>query len=79
MRSGDRVRITIRGEDEASLDAIIDNDGKIRPAYLGEIKISGFSTKQIEKLLVAEYQRQLIYKQPSIVVNILNYSDRVVF
>ena len=79
LRSGDRVRITIRGEDEASFDAVIDNDGKVRPTYLGEIKISGFSTKQIEKLLVAEYQNQLIYKQPSILVKVMSYSDRVVF
>lgn len=79
LRSGDRIRISVQTQPDATVEIQINNDGKGRPAYLGEYKLSGSSTKQIERLLISEYQKQLIYKNPVVRVNILKYSDRVIF
>ena len=79
IRAGDRVKLSVRGEPEANSESIVNSDGKIRVAYLGELKFSGSSTKEIEKILSLEYRKQLIYKNPIVNVSIVNYSDRVVF
>ena len=79
IRVGDRVKLSVRGEPETNTESIVNSDGKIRAAYLGELKFSGLSTKEIEKTLSLEYRKQLIYKNPIVNVSIVNYSDRVVF
>ncbi len=79
IRTGDRVRVSVRGEPETVTESLINNDGKVRALYLGELKVSGSSTKQIEKLFMLEYRKQLIYAEPIVNVSIVNYSDRVVF
>jgi len=79
IRAGDKLRISVRGESETNVEVVIDRDGKTRVAYLSDIKISGLSTKEVEKLLVFEYKSQLIFKNPAVTVYIEKYSDRVVF
>ena len=79
LRIGDSLRIAVRGESETAVDAIIDSEGKVRVVYLGELKISGMNSKQVEKLIVSEYQKNLIYQNPIVSVLITKYSDRVVF
>ena len=79
LRIGDSLRIAVRGETETAVDAIIDSEGKVRVVYLGELKISGMNSKQVEKLIVSEYQKNLIYQNPIVSVLITKYSDRVVF
>ena len=79
LRIGDSLRIAVRGETETAVDAIIDSEGKVRVVYLGELKISGMNSKQVEKLIVSEYQKNLIYQNPIVNVVITKYSDRVVF
>ena len=79
LRIGDSLRIAVRGESETAVDAIIDSEGKVRVVYLGELKISGMNSKQVEKLIVNEYQKNLIYQNPIVSVLITKYSDRVVF
>jgi len=79
LRIGDSLRIAVRGETETAVDAIIDSEGKVRVVYLGELKISGMNSKQVEKLIVSEYQKKLIYQNPIVNVLITKYSDRVVF
>ncbi len=79
LRTGDRISISVQGEPEATVEIQINNDGNGRPAYLTEFKLSGSSTKQIEELLTEEYRKQLIYKNPIVRINVLKYSDRVIF
>ena len=79
IRTGDRIRISVQGESETNVEALIDRDGKVRAAYLGELKVSGSSTKQVEVLITNEYKRNLIYQKPIVSVYVLKYSDRVVF
>ena len=79
LRIGDSLRIAVRGESETAVDAIIDSEGKVRVVYLGELKISGMNSKQVEKLIINEYQKNLIYQNPIVNVLITKYSDRVVF
>ena len=79
LRIGDSTRIGVRGETETAVDAVIDSEGKVRVVYLGELKISGMNSKQVEKLIVSEYQKNLIYQNPIVSILITKYSDRVVF
>ena len=79
IRAGDKIRISVRGESETNVEALIDRDGKVRAAYLSELKVSGSSTKQVEVLITNEYKRNLIYENPIVSVYVLKYSDRVVF
>ena len=79
IRTGDKIRISIRGETESTVEIRIDRYGKARAAYLGELKVSGLSKSQVESMLISEYRKQLIYKNPIVSVSVIQYSDRVVF
>lgn len=79
LRVGDRIKISVRGEPETNIEAIINNEGKASARYLGELKISGLNTKQAEQLLMQEYRKQLIFNNPVVNIYISKYSDRVVF
>jgi len=79
LRSGDQISLYVRGETETNIDASVDGDGLIKPVYLNELKISGLSTKEVENLLIKEYQIQLIFKNPIVKVYIKKYSERVVY
>ena len=50
LRVGDMMRVIVRGEPDCTLEAKINNDGKIRLVYLGEIPLVGITVKQAEAL-----------------------------
>ena len=79
LRSGDSLTIYVQGENETKIDVVLDGDGVIKPVYLKEIRVSGLSTKEIEKKLVEEYKNQLIFKNPYVKTYVTKYSDRIVY
>jgi len=46
------LTIYVQGENETKVDVVLDGDGFVKPVFLKEIKVSGLSTKEIEKKLV---------------------------
>jgi protein involved in polysaccharide export with SLBB domain len=79
LRSGDKIRIMVNGEPDATVDVTLDNYGGVRPAYLDEVKLVGLNVDQASAEIAKEYQRQLIYRRPSVNILITKYTQQMVF
>jgi len=79
LRFGDRIRISVRGEADCSIESVVNNDGKAEVIHIGEIFVAGKSVKQTQKLIEESYQSQRIFARPNVRVSISKYVERVVF
>ncbi len=79
LRSGDKIRIMVNGEPDATVDATLDNYGGVRPAFLDEVKLVGLNVDQASAEIAKQYQRQLIYRRPSVNILITKYTQQMVF
>ena len=79
LRSGDRVRIIVQGETDASVEATLGNYGTVKPAYINELSLSGLSAEQAAAEITKQYQKQLIYRRPFVNVVVTKYTEQVVF
>ncbi len=79
LRSGDKIRIMVNGEPDATVDATLGNYGGVRPAFLDEVKLVGLNVDQASAEIAKQYQRQLIYRRPSVSILITKYTQQMVF
>ncbi|MBT3638444.1 MAG: hypothetical protein HN531_16050 [Opitutae bacterium] len=79
LRSGDRIRIIVKGESEATVDTALSNYGGVRPAYIDEVKLAGLNVDQASAEIARQYQIQLIYRRPSVSVLVTKYTQQMVF
>ncbi len=79
LRSGDKIRIMVNGEPDATVDVSLGNYGGVRPAYLDEVKLVGLNVDQASAEISKQYQRQLIYRRPSVNILITKYTQQMVF
>lgn len=79
LRSGDQIRIMVNGEPDATVDVALGNYGGVRPAYLDEVKLVGLNVDQASAEIAKQYQRQLIYRRPSVSILITKYTQQMVF
>ncbi len=79
LRSGDKIRIMVNGEPDATVDATLGNYGGVRPAFLDEVKLVGLNVDQASAEIAKQYQRQLIYRRPSVNILITKYTQQMVF
>ena len=54
-------------------------EGTINMPYVGEIRLMGKNKKEAESSIEREYKKELIFARPNALLNITNYSERVVF
>ena len=79
LRSGDKIRIIVKGESDATVDASLSNYGGARPAYIDEVKLAGLNVDQAAVEIARQYQIQLIYRRPSVSVLVTKYTQQMVF
>ena len=79
LRSGDKIRIMVNGEPDATVDVSLGNYGGVRPAYLDEVKLVGLNVDQASAEIAKQYQRQLIYRRLSVSILITKYTQQMVF
>ena len=79
LRSGDRIKVSVLGEVDCNIEATINNDERVRLAYIGELPLASMTTKQAETYIAQEYRRQLIFRDPKVTVTISKYVERFVF
>ena len=79
LRTGDKIRIIVTGEPEATVDVSLNNYGGVRPAYIDDVKLAGLNVDQAAKEISRQYQIQLIYRRPSVTVLVTKYTEQMVF
>jgi len=69
---GDKIEFKVYGQEDLTVNTLLSNSGVINYPFLGEIKVTGLSVKQVEQLiyrgLVADY-----LVEPSVYVHVTAY------
>jgi len=69
---GDKIEISVYGEDDLSMTALLGNNGIVSYPFLGELKISGLSVKALEKLIADGLKGDYLI-HPNVYVHVLEY------
>ncbi len=71
LGTGDKLKITVFGEEGLTGDYEIDGDGLISMALLGEVKAKGMTLRAFNKALTAQLGQYL--KSPRVSAEVINY------
>lgn len=77
LRPGDKLEISVYGQNGLSDTLMVNLDGCISPALLGELNVEGKSVPELQEELVTLYSRYL--KNPILRVNIVDYGATRVY
>ena len=72
LATGDRVAISVYGEDDLSIDTYLSDRGTISYPFLGEVKASGLTIGGLEDLITRELKGDYLIN-PRVSVRILEY------
>jgi protein involved in polysaccharide export with SLBB domain len=72
LGTGDKLKVTVYGEEDASGEYEIDATGSISARLLGRLPVSGLSVAEVEQLLADEYQTRRIFRNPRISIELIN-------
>ena len=68
LAAGDKVKVTVFGEEGASGIHEVDGTGAISPKLIGRTVVQGKTVSEIEEMLRSEYRRRDILQNPKISV-----------
>lgn len=72
LGTGDKLKVTVFGEEDASGEYEIDAAGTISARLLGRIAVKGMTTSEVEQTLYDQYRSRNIFKNPKISIELLN-------
>jgi len=72
LGSGDNIEIKVYGQDDLTLSTRIGNSGKVSYPFLGEIKVSGLTAKQLQNNIYARLNGDYLIN-PNVFVHIVEY------
>ena len=72
LGSGDRLKITVFGEDDLSGEFQVDGSGYISFPLIGEIRVSGLSMRDLEREVVERLQDGYLI-DPRVSLEVMNY------
>ena len=68
LSTGDRLKVTVFGETQASGIHEVDSTGSIAPALIGRLPVQGMTVPQVEQAIREEYRTRSILLNPNISV-----------
>jgi len=77
IEPGDAVDINYTFHPEMKQDLVVQPDGKISVALVGEMAVAGLTTDEVEKLLVERTSHRL--REPEVVVSVSQFSPKGVY
>lgn len=72
LGSGDKIRVTVFGEEDLSGTFVVDGKGVVAMPLIGQVGVGGLDVRAAEQKLVAEYKRGFL-KRPRVSIEILNF------
>ena len=72
LSTGDRIKITVYGEEDLTLETTLDDDGIINYPFLGEIAIEGMTVKKLENKIYKHLKGDYLI-DPNVHVSIETY------
>ena len=72
LGAGDKLKVTVFGEEDASGEYEIDATGAISARLIGRIAIKGMTVSEVEQALIDQYRSRGFFKNPRISIELIN-------
>jgi protein involved in polysaccharide export with SLBB domain len=72
LGTGDKFKVTVFGEEDASGEYEVDATGAISVRLLGRIQVKGMSVSEVEQMLIDQYRSRGFFKNPRISIELTN-------
>src|SRR5215813_6473758 len=72
LGTGDKLKVTVFGEDDASGEYEIDATGAISARLIGRIQVKGMTVSEVEQALYDQYRSRGFFKNPKISIELVN-------
>lgn len=72
LQSGDKIKITVFGEDRLSGDYEIDPGGTVSLPLAGTVRAAGLTKSQFEQLLMRRFRREYL-RDPKVTVDVMSF------
>ena len=69
---GDKVEIKVFGQKDLTVETLLSNSGQINYPFFGEIKVTGLTVKQVEKLIYKGLKGDYLVN-PNVYVHVVEY------
>ncbi|QUM76610.1 polysaccharide export protein [Moritella sp. 24] len=69
---GDKVEIKVFGQKDLTVETLLSNSGQINYPFFGEIKLTGLTVKQVEKLIYRGLKGDYLVN-PNVYVHVVEY------
>lgn len=72
LGTGDKIKVTVFGEDDASGEYEIDATGAISARLIGRIAVKGLTVSEVEQTLIDQYRSRGFFRNPRISIELVN-------
>jgi polysaccharide export outer membrane protein len=72
LGTGDTIKVTVFGEEDASGEYEIDATGTISARLIGRVAIKGMTVSEVEQTLYDQYRSRGFFKNPKISIELVN-------
>jgi protein involved in polysaccharide export with SLBB domain len=69
---GDKLKVTVFGEEDASGEYEIDSTGAISVRLIGRMQVKDMTVSQVEQMLIDQYRSHGFFKNPRISIELVN-------
>jgi polysaccharide export outer membrane protein len=72
LGAGDRIRVQVYGEEDLSVETLVDDSGTISYPFLGEIQVKGSTLREVEQRITEGLKGDYLVN-PEVTVSIVEY------
>lgn len=72
LGTGDKIKVTVFGEEDASGEYEIDGTGAISVRLIGRMQVKGMTVSEVEQMLIEQYRGHGFFKNPRISIELTN-------
>lgn len=72
LGTGDKIKVTVFGEEDASGEYEIDATGTISARLIGRVAVKGMTVSEVEQALYDQYRSRGFFKNPKISIELVN-------
>jgi polysaccharide export outer membrane protein len=72
LGTGDKLKVVVFGEEDASGEYEIDATGAISARLIGRLQVGGLTVSEVEQALIEQYRGRGFFKNPRISIELVN-------
>lgn len=72
LGSGDKLKVIVFGEEDASGEYEVDATGAISVRLLGRLQVKGLTVSEVEQALIEQYRTRGFFRNPRISIELVN-------